>query len=322
MTDEQPRIVVLDGYTSNPGDLSWDPLRALGDCQIYDRTEAHEVLDRLADASIALTNKVVLSADVLAACPKLKYVGVLATGFNVVDIEAAGQHGVAVTNVPSYSTASVAQVVFAHVLHLAHQVGQHTQAVRSGRWSASQDFCFWDTPQVELAGMTMGIVGLGQIGTATAALAHAFGMNVMAHVRTPRPVADYIQLVELDQLFRESDVVSLHCPLTAETEALVDARRLGLMKSTAWLINTGRGPLIDESALAEALNSETISAAALDVLSSEPPPETNPLIQAKNCFITPHYAWASRQARRRLLDIAVENVASYLGGAPQNLVSG
>lgn len=321
MPDAKPRIVVLDGYTLNPGDLSWDELNALGDCTIHDRTAPDQVLERIGNAEIVLTNKVVLSAEVLRALSNLQYVGVLATGYNVADMEAACERGIVVTNVPSYSTPSVAQTVFAHVLNLAQNVGNHSAAVRAGRWTTSPDFCFWDTPLVELGNLTMGIVGLGQIGRETAKLAHTFGMNVLTTVRTAREVPDYVTLVELDTLFCESDVVSLHCPLTPETTGLVNGARLALMKPTAWLINTSRGPLVDEAALADALNSGTIAGAGLDVLSQEPPPADNPLLAARNCFITPHIAWATKASRTRLMDLAVKNVAAYLAGTPQNRVS-
>ena len=316
-------IVVLDGYTLNPGDLTWKDLEALGRCTVYDRTEPKEVVPRAKEAEIVLTNKTVLSSDVIKQLPKLKYIGVLATGVNVVDVEAARDAGIPVTNVPAYSTSSVAQLVFAHLLNLAHHVGHHSETVRSGRWASSVDFCYWDTPLIELAGLTMGIIGFGRIGQATAKPALAFGMKVIAYdVVTPSSVPEGCQFVGLEDIFRVSDVVTLHCPLTPQTQNIINRERLELMKKTAFLINAGRGPLVDEQALAEALNNEKIAGAGLDVLSSEPPEKDNPLLKAKNCFITPHIAWATRAARQRLLKVVVDNVASFLAGKPQNVVNG
>jgi len=315
-------IVVLDGYTLNPGDLTWKDLEALGQCTVYDRTEPKEVVPRAKDADIAITNKTMLSSDVIKQLPKLKYIGVLATGYNVVDIEAARHAGIPVTNVPAYSTPSVAQLVFAHLLNLAHHVGAHSETVRSGRWVSCVDFCYWDTPLIELAGLTMGIIGFGRIGQATAKLALAFGMKVIAYdVVTPSSVPEGCQFVGLEDVFRSSDVVSLHCPLTPQTQNIINRECLELMKKTAFLINAGRGPLVDEQALAEALNNEEIAGAGLDVLSSEPPEKDNPLLKAKNCFITPHIAWATRAARQRLLKVVVDNVASFLAGNLQNVVN-
>jgi len=305
-------IVVLDGYTLNPGDLSWKNLESLGPCTVYDRSTPEEVVPRAKDAEIILTNKTVLSSDTIKQLPKLKYIGVLATGYNIVDIEAALDIDIPVTNVPTYSTQSVAQIVFAHLLNLAHHAAHHAQTVRSGRWTSSPDFCYWDTPLIELAGLTMGIIGFGRIGQATAKLALAFGMNVIFYdIAKPSSIPQGCQLAEMDDIFRTSDVISLHCP-----------QRLELMKKTAFLINTSRGPLVDEQALAEALNSETIAGANLDVLSEEPPGENNPLLTARNCYITPHIAWATLAARKRLLRVAVDNVASFLAGKPQNVVNG
>ncbi|MCH7752755.1 MAG: D-2-hydroxyacid dehydrogenase [Planctomycetes bacterium] len=325
MNPDRPRIVVLDGSALNPGDLSWEPLQALGQCTIHDRTTPNEVLVHAEDAQILLTNKVALSGNTISALGKLKYIGVTATGVNVVDSAAAAEQGILVTNVPSYGTSSVAQMVFAHVLHHTQHVGEHADAVRSGRWSASEDWCFWDRPLVELSGLTMGIVGLGQIGRAVARLAHAFGMTVLAATLTApnkndNDGGDYVRIVPLDTLFRESDVVSLHCPLTPETEGLVNHERLALMKETSLLINTARGPLVNEAALAEALNTGRIAGAGLDVLSAEPPPADNRLLAAKNCYVTPHIAWATRAARSRLLQCVIENVAAYLAGKPINVV--
>jgi len=316
------QIVVLDGYTLNPGDLSWQGLQRLGTCEIYDRTPSELLVARAAVAEIVLTNKTVLSRQAIEQLPKLRYIGVLATGYNIVDIEAAGRRNIPVTNVPTYGTRSVAQMVFAHLLNLAQHVGHHARGVAEGRWSAGKDFCYWDYPLVELDGLTMGIVGLGRIGRATAALARAFGMNVLACDAAALPdVPDGVAMVGLDELFRRSDVVSLHCPLSTETENLVNARRLALMKPTAMLINTSRGPLVDENALAEGLGSGRLAGAGLDVLGSEPPKADNPLLKAKNCSITPHLAWATKAARARLLETVVENVKTFLAGRPQNVVN-
>ena len=316
------KIVVLDGFTLNPGDLAWSGLESLGKCEIYDRSSTEQVLPRAADAQIVITNKIVVSADLMAQLPDIEYVGVTATGYNVVDIEAARNRGIVVTNVPAYSTDSVAQLVFAHLLNLAHHVGHHAETVRSGRWTSSPDFCYWNTPLIELAGLTMGIIGFGRIGRATAKLAIAFGMNVIAYdIAPPNDMPNGCSLVELDNIFRTSDVISLHCPLTPQTERVVNKSRLGMMKPTAFLINTSRGPLVDEQALAQALNDQKIAGAGLDVLTSEPPEKGNPLIEAANCSITPHIAWVTRAARQRLLKVAVDNVAAFLTGNPQNVVS-
>ena len=313
--------MVLDGFTLNPGDLRWDPLVELGDCTIHERTPTEEVVLRAKQAQIALTNKVVLSRNVIEALPNLQYIGVLATGYNVVDIAATKEQGIVVTNIPAYGTQSVAQMVFAHLLNLTQRVSDHDRAVVAGRWTSADDFCFWDYPLVELDGLTMGIVGLGQIGRATARLAHAFGMRVIATSRSQDNFPEYVSPVTLDELFQESDVISLHCALTPETEKLVNSERLSQMKDTAFLINTSRGPLVDEAALAEALESEQIAGAGLDVLSTEPPPADHPLIGTKNCVVTPHIAWATKSARSRLLDIAIENIQAFLSGRPQNVVN-
>ncbi|MBW8041903.1 MAG: D-2-hydroxyacid dehydrogenase [Planctomycetes bacterium] len=316
------KIVVLDGFTLNPGDLTWKNLKALGQCTVYDRTEPKDVLSRAKDAEIVLTNKTLLFSDVIKQLPKLKYIGVLATGYNVVDIEAARDRDIPVTNIPAYSTRSVAQMVFAHLLNLAQHVGHHAQTVRSGRWTSNPDFCYWDMPLIELAGMTMGIIGLGRIGQATAKLALTFEMKVIAYdVVAPSSMPEGCQFVNLEDVFRTSDVVSLHCPLTPQTKNIVNKQRLAIMKKTAFLINTSRGPLVDEQALAQALNNQSIAGAGLDVLSSEPPEKDNPLIKARNCFITPHIAWASCAARQRLLSVVVDNVAAFLTGKPQNVIN-
>lgn len=315
------KIVVLDGYAANPGDLSWDELKKLGECVVYDRTSPGELLERGEGAEILLTNKTLLTAADLEALPDLKYIGVLATGYNVVDTEAARRRGIVVTNIPAYSTASVAQMVFAHLLNIAQQVQHHSEQVRAGRWTRNADFCFWDTPLIELQGKKIGIVGLGHTGYATARIAIGFGMEVYAYTsKSHLQLPPEIHKRELDELFSECDVISLHCPLTESTRGLVNADRLRRMKPTAILINTGRGPLVDEQALADALNAGTIYAAGLDVLSQEPPKADNPLLTARNCYITPHIAWASTAARQRLMQIMLDNVKGYLSGKVINAV--
>jgi len=316
------QIVVLDGYTLNPGDLSWDALSALGDCRIYDRSEPDEIAARALGAPIVLVNKTELPRDLLVQLPGLRYVGVLATGYNVVDTDAAAERGVLVTNVPAYGAASVAQMAIAHLLNLTQRVAYHAGTVAEGRWSRCPDFCYWDYPLVELSGLTLGVIGYGRIGRQVAALARAFGMEVLAHDVAPIAASEAVRPADVDTIFRECDVVSLHCPLTPENRNLVDARRLCLMKPTAFLINTSRGPLVDEQALAEALNTGRLAGAGLDVLAIEPPAPDNPLLRARNCFITPHIAWATRSARARLLEIAVENIRAFLSGQPQNVVNG
>lgn len=315
------KIVVLDGYTLNPGDLSWDELKSLGECEIYDRTPPGEVVKRAADAEIVLTNKAIVSREHIQALPRLKYIGVLATGYNIVDVAAARECNIPVANVPTYGTRSVAQHTFTLLLELTQHVGHHAQTVRDGRWTKSPDFCYWDYPLVELEGLTMGIVGFGRIGRAVADLALGFGMKVFVTSATPKQALPGVRFVDLETLLRQSDVVSLHCPLTAQTKGLVNKERLLLMKPTAFLLNTSRGPLIDEAALADALNSGRIAGAGLDVLSVEPPPAGNPLLQAKNCLITPHIAWATRSARSRLMQAAVANIRAFLDGNPQNVVN-
>lgn len=315
-------IVILDGYAANPGDLSWEEMKQLGNCVIYDRTSPAEVLERSRGAEILLTNKTVLNAETINALPDLRYIGVLATGFNIVDTEAAKARGVIVTNIPAYSTDSVAQMVFAHLLNICQQVQHHSEEVRKGRWSNNPDFCFWDTPLIELRGKKMGIVGLGHTGSRTARIAIAFGMEVYAYTSKSSFLLPHdIKKMKLDELFSECDVISLHCPLTPDTREMVNASRLSLMKSTAILINTGRGPLVNEQDLADALNEGRIYAAGLDVLNQEPPHADNPLLTARNCYITPHIAWASTAARERLMQIAVENVKAYIEGKTMNVVN-
>lgn len=316
------KIVALDGYAANPGDLSWDELKALGECVIYDRTAPEEVLERAADAEVVLTNKVVITAEMMAALPQLKYIGVMATGYNIVDIDAARERGIIVTNIPSYSTDSVAQMVFAHILNIAQQVQHHSEAVHQGRWTASKDFCFWDTPLIELRGKKIGIVGLGHTGYTTARIAIGFGMEVYAYTsKSSFQLPPEIKKMELDQLFSECDIISLHCLLTDKTRELVNAARLKLMKPTAILINTGRGQLVNEQDLADALNNGQIYAAGLDVLSQEPPKADNPLLTARNCYITPHIAWASAAARERLMGILLDNLKGYMEGKVINNVA-
>lgn len=315
------RIVVLDGYTANPGDLSWDKLRECGECTIYDRTSPGVLPERAAGADALLTNKVVINSETMAALPDLKYIGVLATGYNVVDVDAARERGIVVTNIPAYSTPSVAQMVFAHILNITQQVRHYSNETRQGRWSSSEDFCFYDTPLIELLGKKIGIVGLGQTGYNTARVAIGFGMKVWAYTSKSRlQLPPEIRKAELDHLFHECDVISLHCPLTESTRGLVNAQRLSLMKPSAILINTGRGPLVNEQDLADALNSGKIYAAGVDVLTEEPPRTDNPLLTARNCFITPHIAWANYESRQRLIHIAASNLKAFAEGKPVNVV--
>jgi glycerate dehydrogenase len=316
------RIVVLDGYTLNPGDLTWDGLRALGECTIYDRTPIAETVARAQDADIILLNKAPLTAVMIEQLPKLRLVSVLATGYNIVDTKAARAHNIAVANIPTYGTGSVAQMTFAHLLNLTQHVAEHSQGVRAGRWTRNPDFCFWDFPLIEIAGKTMGLIGFGRIGQSVGQVAKAFGMKVIAYdvmfKQSPDPD---VQLVDLDTLFTRSDVVSLHCPLTPETTGLVNAARLAQMKSSAFLINTSRGPIIVAQDLADALNAGRIAGAGLDVLTVEPPPADNPLLTAKNCYVTPHISWATSAARERLMQMTVDNIKAFLAGTPQNIVN-
>jgi glycerate dehydrogenase len=316
------KLVILDAYTTNPGDLSWDELCAMADCAVYDRSSPDQVVPRAADAEMVLTNKTILDREVIAALPQLRYIGVLATGYNIVDVQAARQRGIPVCNVPEYGTPNVAQATFALLLELTNRVGHHAQTVRDGRWCSSPDFCYWDFPQVELAGRTMGIVGLGRIGQAVARIAAAFGMQVLAFDQfPPTTAADGVRFADLDTVFRDSDAVTLHCPLTAENRELVNAARLATMKPTAYLVNTARGGLVNDADLAHALNAGRLAGAALDVLSVEPPVPDNPLLAAKNCLVTPHIAWATQAARGRLIQAAAENVREFLAGRPINVVN-
>ena len=315
-------IVILDGYALNPGDLSYDVLTQFGTLTVYDRTAPEQVVERAKEADALLTNKVVLGEQEFAQLPRLRYVGVQATGYNVVDVVAARKHGITVTNIPAYSTASVAQMVMAHLLNIAQRVDYYAQQNRAGRWTDSCDFCYWDQPLIELAGKQMGVVGFGRTGSAVARLAKAFGMTVAAYTSKPQEeLPEDVVRMSLDELFRSSDVVSLHCPLTADTHHLVNAERLALMKPSAILINTARGPIVDEQALADALNSGQLYAAGVDVLTEEPPRLGSPLLTARNCFVTPHIAWATREARTRLLQICEDNLRAFIQGTPQNVVS-
>ena len=316
------KIVVLDGYGLNPGDLSWDAVSQLGELTVYDRTSSEEVIERTEGAEAILTNKTVTTPEIMEGLPDLKYIGVLAAGYNVVNIDAAREKGIVVTNIPAYSTPSVAQMVFAHILNIAQQVQHHSEEVRKGRWTNNADFCFWDTPLIELREKKIGLVGLGHTGFNTARIAIGFGMQVTAYTsKSSLQLPPEIKKRTLDELFSECDIVSLHCPLTDETKELVNAERLRLMKPTAILINTGRGPLVNEQDLADALNAGKLYAAGLDVLSSEPPKADNPLLTARNCYITPHIAWASLEARTRLMDILVENIKAFQAGKPVNNVA-
>ena len=309
------KIVVLDGYGLNPGDLSWSAWETLGELKVYDRTSPSELLERSEGAEVLITNKTLITANDMALLPELKYIGVLATGYNVVDIDEAKARGIVVTNIPAYSTASVAQMVFAHILNITQRVGYYADENIRGRWTNNADFCYWDTNLVELDGKKMGIVGYGNIGKATARIALAFGMEVLAYTsKDQKDLPQGVKKATLDELFAESDVISLHCPLTPDTKELVNANRLKTMKPSAILINTGRGPLVNEQDLADALNEGRIAGAGLDVLSVEPSVAGNPLLSAKNCFITPHIAWATKEARTRLMDIAINNLRSYQEG--------
>ena len=316
------RIVILDGYTANPGDLSWKGLKQTGEVTVYDRTSPSETVQRAADADIVLTNKVVLDREKITQLPRLKYIGVLATGYNVVDIEAAHERSIIVTNVPAYSTESVAQMVFAHLLTVTNRTEHYAIQNRSGRWAANPDFCYWDFPQMELAGKTFGIVGLGNIGRRVAEIALAFGMKVKAVTSKSQDLLPAgIEKADLQTLLAAADVLSLHCPLTENTRHLINADTLRQMKPTAFLINTGRGPLIDDQAVADALQEGRLGAFCADVLTTEPPSSNNPLLSQPNAFITPHIAWASTEARTRLIQVATDNVRAFISGKPQNVVS-
>jgi glycerate dehydrogenase len=315
-------IVILDGHTLNPGDLDWSPIEVLGNTTFYERSSREEMIDRAKDADAVLVNKVVLDEALLNQLPRLKYIGVCATGYNNIDVSAANKQGITVTNVKAYGPASVAQHTFALLLALVNHTELHSQSVLSGEWSASADFAYWKTPLVELSGKTMGLIGLGDIGSQVAKIALAFGMKVMAYRKNAsKTIHTDIEMVSLERLFQESDVISLHCPLTEETKNIISKGSLSLMKPTAYLLNTGRGPLINEEDLAQALKDKVLSGAGLDVLSTEPPLADNPLLSAPNCLITPHIAWASFEARKRLLQKVAENLVAFSKGRPENVVS-
>ena len=314
-------IVILDGYSANPGDLSWDELKTMGEVTVYERTSPSETVTRAAEAEVVLTNKVVIGRGEMAQLPHLKYIGVLATGYNVVDIEAAHERGITVTNVPAYSTESVAQMVFAHLLTVTNRIEHYAIANREGRWSRNPDFCYWDFPHMELSGKLFGIIGLGNIGQRVAAIAHALGMRVCAYTsKSENQLPSYVEKKSMEEILSACDVISLHCPLTPDTHHLINSQTLKKMKPSAILINTGRGPLIDDQAVADALAEGRLAAFCADVLTEEPPKATNPLLAQPNAFTTPHIAWASTEARIRLLHVAIDNVRSFLSGHPQNVV--
>jgi glycerate dehydrogenase len=316
------KIVTLDGYTLNPGDLNWLGFENIGDFISYDRTPKDQIVQRTKNADAILVNKVVLTKEVLEQLPNLRYIGVLATGFNVIDVEFAIEKNITVTNIPAYGTDSVAQMVFALLLELTQNVGLHSNSIMRGEWSKSDDWCYWKKPLIELKGLTFGIIGFGRIGKATGEIAKAFGMKVLANdSSTHFTIPAWVTMVDLDAIFTESDVISLHCPLTNENREFVNFKKIELMKKSAFLINTSRGPLINEEDLANALNTNLIAGAALDVLSKEPPVDDNPLLSARNCVITPHIAWATKAARQRLMDIAIDNLKSFVDGNPKNVIT-
>ena len=317
------KMVILDGYTENPGDLSWDGFKELGDLTVYDRTEASQIVQRIGDATVVITNKVPISAETIAACPSISYIGVLATGYNVIDVVAAKERGIVVTNIPTYGTTAVAQYAFALLLELCHHVGHHNHTVQQGTWTQCPDFCYWDYPLVELAGKTMGVVGFGRIGQAVGKLANAFGMQVIFYDAYQNPDLEHelCRYVDMDTLLAQSDVISLHAPLTDETQGMINRTSMEKMKDGVMILNTSRGPLINESDLREALLSGKVGGAAVDVVSSEPIKADNPLLGLDNCIITPHIAWAPKESRQRLMDIAVNNVKKFLDGNPVNVVN-
>lgn len=317
------KIVVLDGYTLNPGDISWDGMKALGELVVYERTREDEIVQRIGDAEGVYTNKTPLTKTVLEACPNVKFVGVLATGYNVVDVKAAKERGILVANIPTYGTAAVSQYAIALLLELCHHIGDHSNAVKAGDWSHHADWCFWNYPLVELYGKTMGIIGFGRIGQDTARIAQAFGMKVLAYDAYPNLEleSETCHYTDLDTLFEKSDVISLHCPLFPETQGIINKENIAKMKDGVMIINDSRGALIVEEDLRDALNCGKVAGAAVDVVSTEPIQMDNPLLAAKNCIITPHIAWAPKESRQRLMDIAVENLRCYIEGRPQNIVS-
>ena len=317
------KIVVLDGYTENPGDLSWEGMERLGELTVYDRTSPDKIVERIGDAQAVITNKTPISKETLDACPDIKYIGVLATGYNVVDVAAARERNIPVCNIPTYGTAAVAQMVFALLLEVCHHVAAHSDAVKAGEWTNNADWCFWKFPLIELAGKTMGIIGFGRIGQATGEIAKAFGMRVLAYDRFPTESGEEIaEYVSLEELLAESDVISLHCPLFHSTEGMINKDSLAKMKDGVILINTSRGGLIVEADLAEALKSKKVYAACCDVVSTEPIQADNPLLTCENAILTPHIAWAPKESRQRLMDIAVENLAGFLAGKSVNVVNG
>lgn len=317
-----PKIVILDGYTENPGDLSWVGFEKLGETTVYDRTSAEDIVSRIGDAEIVYTNKTPITRETLEKCPSVKYIGVLATGYNVVDVSAAKEKGIPVTNIPTYGTDAVGQFAIALLLEICHHVAHHDAAVHAGRWSECPDFCFWDYPLIELSGKTMGIAGFGRIGQVTGRIAKALGMNVIAFDKhqndAGRAIAEY---VSLDELYSRSDVISLHCPLFDDTKGMINRESIQKMKDGVIILNNSRGQLIVEKDLADALNSGKVYAAGVDVVSTEPIREDNPLLKAKNCLITPHISWAPKESRERLMSIAVENLAAFLNGKMQNVVN-
>lgn len=315
------KIVILDAYAANPGDLSWDEFAALGELTVYDRTAQEDAAARIGDAEVVFINKVRLTDEIFAACPNLKLVSILATGYNIVDLAAARRRGITVCNVPGYSTRAVVQMTFAMLLEICQQVGLHSGAVHTGRWQTCPDFCFWDRPLIELDGKTMGIVGYGAIGSAVGTVAQALGMKLLVTARHEKPVPEGARFVSLPELLAQSDVVSLHCPQTAENARMIDAGALAQMKDGAILLNTARGGLLDEQAVADALRSGKLLAAGMDVVSAEPIRADNPLLTAPNCFLTPHIAWAPLETRRRLQTISAENLRAFLAGKPQNVVN-
>jgi glycerate dehydrogenase len=317
------KIVVLDGYTLNPADMSWEDLEMLGDLIVYNRTPEEKVVERIADAEIVLTNKVILTKEILQKTPSVKYIGVTATGYNVVDTASARELGITVTNVPAYSTDSVAQLAFAFVLEFCHHIGEHNRAVHDGVWTSSEDFSFWNYPLIELAGKTLGIIGFGSIGQATAKIAAAFGMNVIVFNRTNRIEleTDKIKFADLEQVLGQSDFISLHCPLTNQTQGLINKETIAKMKNGAFLINTSRGPVIAEQDVADALNCGKLAGVGVDVVSEEPIREDNPLLRAKNCIITPHFGWAPKESRERLMNTIIKNIKAYMENRPINVVN-
>lgn len=320
--NQNMKIVELDGYAANPGDLSWEPFRQLGELVVYERSTPAQVMERAKDAEAILINKIEITDAVMGRLPQLRYIGILATGYNLVDVVAAKRRGIVVTNVPAYSTESVAQMVFAHLLNVSNRIGHYTRQAREGRWSQNPDFCYWDTPLMELAGKTMGIVGLGNIGLRVATIARAFGMDVFAYTsKSADKLPQGIQKTTLEGLLGASDVLTLHCPLTAETKEMINANTLRLMKPGAILINTGRGQLVNETDVADALDSGSLRAFCTDVLCQEPPLAENPLFRCPNAYITPHIAWATLEARQRLMNVAVENLMAFIAGNPINVVS-